>query len=142
MITFNRVYSRSKPWSVWNQLSAELNDIWEQHSQSSHAPANLWTREDEAVLTVLIPSRRLEDVQVSVHRDVVTIEAAAAADDLPEGTASLRRERHHPQFSRKVKLPFEIDPEQVEATYERGQLRIQLRRHQSTLPTKIAVKSA
>jgi HSP20 family protein len=45
------------------------------------------------------------------------------------------------KFTRKLQLPFEVDPAQTEATYERGVLRVQLSRPESSRPRKITVKS-
>jgi len=45
------------------------------------------------------------------------------------------------KFTRKLQLPFEVDPAKTEATYEKGVLRVHLSRPESNRPRKITVRS-
>jgi HSP20 family protein len=90
-------------------------------------------------VSVELPGRDAEDIQVSVHRDVLTLELKNGSSAPPEGATPVRVERNRPTVTRQLRLPFEVDAERVEATYERGVLRIHLYRHQATMPTKVTV---
>jgi len=141
MLTSNRIHSYLDPWKVWNQLHNELNDLWTPGAIAPEMPLNLWKKEDQAILDVELPGRRLEDIDVSVHRDVVTVEVEAAERDVPENGTDVREERQLVPMARHVRLPFEIDTDRVEATYDRGLLRVALHRLASTLPSKVTVKA-
>ena len=141
MLTSNRIHSYFDPWKVWHQLHNELNDLWTPGSITPEMPLNVWKKEDQAILDVELPGRRLEDIDVSVHRDVVTVELGAGDRDMPENGTPVREERRLAPLSRHVRLPFEIDTERVGATYDRGMLRVELHRLASTLPSKVTVKA-
>ncbi|MGD9854525.1 MAG: Hsp20/alpha crystallin family protein [Planctomycetaceae bacterium] len=141
MLTSNRIVSSFDPLGFWHQFYGDLNDVWPVRQVAAEMPLNLWTSAEGAELNAELPGRELDDVQVSVHRDVVSIEARATASESPETATAVRQERVHPQISRQVRLPFEIDPDRVQASYERGVLRIMLQRHQSTMPSKVTVKA-
>ena len=141
MLTTNRIHSYFDPWKVWHQLHNELNDLWSPGAIVAEMPLNVLKKEDQAIVDVELPGRLLEYIDVSVHRDVVTIEVGAGDRDVPENATAVREERHQDAMSRHVRLPFEIDTERVEATYDRGMLRVELRRLASTLPAKIPVKA-
>ncbi len=141
MLTSNRIHSYFDPWKVWHQLHNDLNDLWSPGSIAPEMPLNVWKKEDQAVLDVELPGRQLEDIDVSVHRDVVTVEVGAGDRDVPEKATAVREERHQTPMSRHVRLPFEVDTDRVEATYDRGMLRVELHRLASTLPAKISVKA-
>jgi HSP20 family protein len=60
--------------------------------------------------------------------------------DLPqEGPAYHRRERGVGSFSRVVRLPAEVDPDQVEAEMRQGVLTVTLPKAESARPRKIRV---
>ena len=144
MFTRNRIDSHFDPWRLWDQLHGlhgDLNELWNPPPVVSEAPLNLWSKGDAAILEVELPGRQLEDIHVSVRRNVVTVELSEAADDSAEGATAVRTERRRTPLTRQVRLPFEADTERVDATYEQGVLHINLHQHQSTLPSKITVKS-
>jgi HSP20 family protein len=128
---------------MWSQLHGELNELWgSTHPNLSEAPMNLWAKPDEAFVSIELPGRKLEDIHVSVHRDVLTIELENNAAVTPENATPVRVERNGSALTRQVRLPFEVDTDRVDATYEMGLLRIRLHRHQSTMPTKVTVSAA
>ncbi len=145
MLTTNRIMSQFDPWGMWNQLNSELNsqlgDLLNAPARSSATPVNLWTKDDEAAVHAEVPGREPADINVSVHRDIVTIEVKPLDTDDGDKPQSARRERSHNAFTRQVRLPFEIDAERVEAICEKGLLKVTLHRHESTLPAKIEVKA-
>ena len=141
MMTANRIHAHFDPWTMWRQLHGELNELWNPHSSPPDMPLNIAIRPDEAIVSVELPGREAEDIQVSVHRDVLTLELKEAALETPEEATPVRVERHRPAVTRQLRLPFEVDAERVDATYERGLLRIHLHRHQATMPTKVTVSA-
>ena len=145
MLTSNRILSQLDPWGMWNELNKEFNSqmgaFLHPPHRSPQIPVNLWVKDDQAMVQTEVPGREPSDIDVSVHRDVLTIDAkpleVAAADVTKQG----RRERSNLAATRQIQLPFEIDPERVEAICERGMLTVTLHRHESTLPSKIEVKA-
>jgi HSP20 family protein len=102
--------------------------------------ANVWSNPDGAVATAEMPGVNPDDIDISVVGD--TLSGGRQPDEPGEGATYHRRERRHGRFSRAYQLPFEIDSNQVEATYEKGVLHISLPRAQEEKPKRVAVKSA
>ena len=81
-------------------------------------------------------------VEVTLDRGVLTIageRAATAADG--EGQVNVySRERTGGRFRRAVNLPDDVDPQQVNASYRDGVLRVSIARRQAAQPQRIAIQ--
>jgi HSP20 family protein len=145
MLATNRLQYPGNAWNLFNQMqedfSRELSGWFAAASTTSKLPLGVWTKDNEALIAVELPGRESSDIDVSVHRDVVTIETKPAAEELPEVATILRRERSLDGMRRQFQLPFEPDPDRIDATYERGMLVLRLTAHESMQPAKIEVKA-
>lgn len=145
MLTANRIRPYSTPWRLFSQMqqdfSRDLSDWIATASALGNPPLGVWTKQDEALVVVELPGVDPAEIEVSVHRDVLTIETKGGARELPEGAQVLRRERTSDGMKRQVQLPFELDPQKVDATHERGLLVLRLAAHESAQPAKIVVKA-
>ena len=103
---------------------------------------NVWTNEDGAMATVRLPGVNSEDLDISVKENSVTIAGSRSSEELPEEANYLRRELRSGDFSRTFQLPFNVDANKVEATFENGILHLSVPRAEADKPRKIAVKSA
>lgn len=145
MLTTNRILSQIDPWGMWNELNKEFNSQMGAFLSSPilppETPVNLWAKEDQAIVQAEVPGREPGDIDVSVHRHLLVIEVKSGQQEQSDEARQGRRERNNAAITRQVQLPFEIDPERVEAICERGVLTITLHRHESTLPSKVQVKA-
>ena len=103
---------------------------------------NIWTNEDGVIVEAKLPGATPEDFEISVEGETVTVAGDRAQKALEEGEKFLRRERRYGKFSRTFQLPFAIEADEIEATFEKGILRISLPRAEADKPKKIAVKTA
>lgn len=87
-----------------------------------------------------LPGLALSDIDVSVTGDELTIRGKRQIS-LPEGAASLRRERPAGEFERTISLPVEIDVDRVEASLTNGVLLITLPKARSAQPRKVEVRA-
>lgn len=146
MMTANRIRPQLMPWRLFDQVQEdfqrELSDWFGAAGRGLDASLGIWTRDEAALVAMELPARQPEDIDVSVHGNVITIEAKAPTEpELPQGARLLRRERTAERVRRQLQLPFEIDPGSVEASYERGLLVVRLNAHESAQPAKIEVKA-
>jgi HSP20 family protein len=111
-------------------------------SAPAYPAANLWSNPDGAVITAEMPGANPDDIDIAVVGDTLTLSGKRQPDQPGEGATYHRRERRHGDFSRAYELPFEIDSDRVEATYERGVLHISLPRAQEEKPKRVTIKSA
>jgi HSP20 family protein len=145
MLTANRIRPYTLPWKLFEQVHEDLNREFSDWfgSAASHNPSvGVWTKDGSALVAMELPGRELSDIDVTVQRNGLKIEAKPVAEDsLPESASYLRQERSRQQVQRRFQFPFELDPQSVEATYERGLLVVRLAAHESTQPAKIEVKA-
>jgi len=133
------------PWRELGRLPVEMNRIFAELSDAARTeyPAvNVWSGEDKLVVTAELPGVDPALLDVTVDRDVLTIEGSRETEDLSEGGAFHRRERKTGKFSRRLKLPFEVDSSLTEAEYEQGVLNLVLHKPEANKPKKIVVKTA
>jgi HSP20 family protein len=103
---------------------------------------NVWSNEEGAVVTAELPGVEVENIDISVVGDTLTLSGSRQAEELNEGEKFHRRERGFGKFSRSFQLPFRVESDKIEATFEKGVLHISLPRSEADKPKKIDVKSA
>jgi HSP20 family protein len=137
---------RGSQWRELERLRREMDRLsadWPRAGWGAAAayPAmNVWTNEDGAVVTAELPGVAPEDIDISVVNETLTVTGTRQRDEV-EGATYHRRERSQGRFTRSFQLPFRIESDQVEASFERGVLHINLPRAEADKPKKIAVKA-
>jgi HSP20 family protein len=102
---------------------------------------NALTGKESVILTAELPGINPDKLNIAVQNDTLSISGSRDIDALKEGEVYHRQERSHGQFSRTIKLPFNANPEKVDASYKKGILSITLQRSEADKPKKIAIKS-
>jgi len=143
-------YQREFQSSVWNeleQLQREMNK-WmntafsERFLASTSFPAlNIWASDDSQVIAAELPGVNVDDIEINVIGDSLTIKGERLLANLPENAQPHRQERFSGKFSRSLQLPFQVDAEKIEARYENGILTIKLPRAEADLPKRIKVNA-
>jgi len=109
----------------------------------SHFPAmNTWEGDEGMIITAEIPGVLPENIDVAVKDDILTLSGNRDSEELPEGMQYNRRERGRGEFSRSIRLQFQVDTENVQATFKNGILEIELPRLPEEKPRKIEIKPA
>jgi HSP20 family protein len=143
-----------RPYTGWRstqremeRLRREMNRLfsdWPSQAGWSTAPSypamNVWTDEDSAIVTAELPGVNLDNIDISVENDVLTLRGERQRDE-QEGVTYHRRERRSGSFVRTFRVPFRVDAEQVEATFKNGVLSIALPRAEEDKPKRISVKA-
>src|SRR5262245_23670743 len=88
-----------------------------------------------------LPGVELKDLEIHVTGGKELTLKGERRPVAPEGGVWHRQERAFGAFTRTLTLPFAVDPDKVEARLENGVLTIQLAKHESAKPRKIAVKA-
>lgn len=133
--------------SIWRDFD-RLNDaitrsFLENGSASvrSFPPLNVYTREDEAFVQAFLPGIDIEDIDLSVKDNSLTIRGKKREEDLSEGTEVHVREVFSGDFSRTLEFPFRLDSERVTADLKNGVLGILLPRAEADKPKKIRIQT-
>ena len=111
------------------------------HYSASFPPVNVWSGENEAVVTAEIPGVNIKDLSINLNGDVLTIEGERKTNSLSEADILHRCERCGGRFSKTVRLPCEIENNAAKAKLANGILRITLARKESSKPRKIDVQA-
>jgi HSP20 family protein len=144
-----------RPYAGWTssrremeRLRREMNRLfgeWPTGARWGNTPSypamNVWTDEDSAVVTAELPGVILENIEISVEDDTMTLRGTRQPDEEEEGATFHRRERRHGTFLRTLRLPFRVDAENVDATLKSGILNVVLPRAEEDKPKKITVRA-
>lgn len=127
------------PWREFDRMSRLLNNAT---TQSTEYPAvNVWVNGEDAVLTSEIPGVSTDDIDISVSGNAVTLKGKRKADEEKDIESYHRHELWHGNFSKTVKLPFNVDSEKVHASYKNGILHVELPKLEAEKPKKINIES-
>lgn len=128
------------PFRDIRRLQNEANRMSERGTaRTSEFPAiNAYANQDDVVITAELPGMKSKDLDVSLHRDAVTL-GGERQTDIDEARAYHRRERRQGRFVRTLSLPFIVDPNGVEASMTNGVLRLKLPRAEEDKPKRINV---
>ena len=75
-------------------------------------------------VTVEVPGVDEKDIDVSVADQMLTISGEKKSEFEHKEGDRYRSERSYGKFSRSISLPFAIDPDKVEAKYDKGVLKL------------------
>lgn len=133
-------------WDEMERLQREMNRLFESIDRgwmpASGFPAvNVWMSDEGAVVTAELPGMEAKDLDIGVIGDTLTITGERKPEELPKDAVYHRQERGAGKFTRTIDLPFQVDSSKVQATLEKGVLRILLPRAEQDKPRKITVKT-
>ncbi len=134
------------PWGALDELQREMDLLFGgfggTRGRGEFPGLNIWTSEDDAVVRAELPGINLEDLDLSVQDDTVTIRSRRQEEKLQKGEQYLRRERGRGEFTRTVALPFRVESDQAKAAYLNGILEIRLPRAEADKPRKIEITAS
>jgi|AP95_1055475.scaffolds.fasta_scaffold07292_5 HSP20 family protein len=148
-ITLKRggLVARPHAWNPWSGLEdfgfgLERFFAWgvpDWYEEPAYPAVNLYSGDDEAVVTAELPGYSAEEIEVSVAGNALTLRGSRASDEASEGEAYRRRERRGNSFSRAVKIPFKVGEKGISAEFKDGILTVKLPRADEDKPKKIKV---
>jgi HSP20 family protein len=130
-----------------DQLQREMNRLFDPSLQGrpfrspSYPAINLWTNEDGQVISAEMPGVRMEDIDISLTADALSLSGTRYPDEVAKEAHYHRQERSYGSFSRSLQLPFMVDPDKVEANFKNGVLTIWLPRAEADKPRSITIKA-
>ena len=97
--------------------------------------------ENQLVLKAELPGMKKEDIEISLHGDVLTLAGERKEDVAHEKTEVYRAERFLGKFQRTLTLPVPVDAGNVLASYKNGVLTVTLPKAEQAKPKQIEVKA-
>jgi HSP20 family protein len=144
------MYRRAGDWDAGSEL-AQLQEEMNRLSRRATRPVNRRGRrvfpaiiisatDEKLLVRAEVPGMKLEDLNISVSDDTLTLEGLRSTGEQLEGGWYHRRERESGGFSRAVRLAAEVEGDKAEATYVAGVLTISLPLKKAAKPRQIPVK--
>lgn len=131
-----------------DRMRREMNRMFRAASGSAlstpegYPAINMWLDGDKVILTAELPGVSSDVLDISIEGNTLTLSGERQTEELPEGATYHRRECGCGKFTRVVKLPYQIDVDQVDARLSEGVLNIELERAEADKPRKIKVLGA
>lgn len=86
-----------------------------------------------------LPGVNLDDINVNIHDDVLTISAETSPAEYGENTRVLVRERRTGKYSRSLRFPVAVNGDAIEASFDNGVLSIIVPKAEEAKPRHIPV---
>ncbi len=96
--------------------------------------------ENEIVVKAEVPGCKAEDIDISVYGNTLTISGEKKAEEEKKEKGYYHLERSYGSFRRELRLPGDVDPDKVEASYKNGVLTIALPKSEKEKAVKVKVK--
>jgi HSP20 family protein len=104
-------------------------------------PTDLVETEDHLVLRADLPGMEREDVEIEVKDGVLTVSGERKAQHEEKREGFHRVERSFGRFSRALELPKGVEPDSIDASFERGVLEVRMPKPAERKPTRIEIRS-
>lgn len=108
---------------------------------SDYPPLNVWRGQDGIVVTAEVPGARLEELEITVHQNTLTLKGRRESEVAGKDVTFHRQEREYGAFARTVTLPYSVDPDGVTASASNGILYVELPRPETDKPRRIQIKA-
>jgi HSP20 family protein len=102
-------------------------------------PMDLVETDDHFVLRADLPGLSEGDVNIELEDNVLTVSGERKAEHEERKEGYYRVERASGTFSRSLTLPEGIDPDAVQASFDRGVLEVRIPKPEERKPRKVAI---
>jgi len=138
------IRTRKHPYTQFvNELLEEkrrrTGEVNEFENKASGLALDVDENEDRYSVYVNLPGVNLDDINVNIHDDVLSISAETNATEYDENTRILVRERRTGKLSRSLRFPVAVNGEAVEASFDNGVLNIIVPKAEEAKPRQIPV---
>src|ERR1700693_800760 len=102
-------------------------------------PVDVYEDEHNVTLKIEVPGIDEKDIDVRIENNTLTVHGERKFEKEEKEENFRRVERQYGSFTRQFTLPNTVDPEQVNATYDKGVLKITLAKKAEAKPKQIKV---
>jgi HSP20 family protein len=142
------VITRWDPFREFSTLQDRMNRLFrdsfgegqEALSTSTFAPpVDVYEDEHNVTLKIEVPGIDEKDIDVRIENNTLTVHGERKFEKEEKEENYRRVERQYGSFTRSFTLPNTVDPENVQANYEKGVLKIKLAKKAEAKPKQIKV---
>jgi HSP20 family protein len=142
MLTINRIHALGPLSRAHREMSDLFNAVMSTPAPTQGPAMNIWENDQAWFIEAELPGFRMEDLDVTVQGDQVSIKGRREVA-VPESATYLRRERAPTcSFERAWTLPGDVASDKVEAALANGVLLVTLPKTAAAQPRKITVRQS
>lgn len=144
-------WDRPDPLDSLTHIQREMSDLLDflsstppkgTYINAEFPPIIVSTSGDNVIVRAEIPGIKVNDLDVQVVNDVLTIKGERKTSIEVSKTTYLRRERPYGTFARGIVLPERVDAEKVAASYKNGVLVVTLPKAPESKPKQVIIKKS
>jgi HSP20 family protein len=142
------VLTRWDPFREFTTLQDRMNRLFRgSFSEGQEAlttstiapPGDVYEEEHNVTLKIEVPGIDEKDIDVRIENNTLTVHGERKFEKEEKEENYRRVEREYGSFTRSFTLPNTVDPENVQANYEKGVLKIKLAKKAEAKPKQIKV---
>jgi HSP20 family protein len=139
---------RWEPVRELNTIQGEINRLFNSFFDTpvSEGAGRRWLpamdlveADDHYVLRADLPGLGEDDVKIEVEGNILTVSGERKAEHEQRGEGYHRLERSYGSFTRSLTLPEGVDPETVQASFERGVLEVRIPKPEQKQPRRVSI---
>ena len=129
-----------------NATPGRTRAVWSANGRTQNQGSlalDVYATDDEAVVLAAIPGVDPEKIEISIEKNTLTLKgeiANSATSEQGKSATWYLHELPSGSFQRSLTLPWEIDVEAADATFQHGLLRLTLPKAQAEKPKQIRVR--
>ena len=135
--TSEPVFSPKVKANTWLEVEEEIEPVEEVGELS----VDVYQTDNDIVVQAMIAGVRPEDLNVSITREMVTLEGRRQKSAEVEGDGYFMKELYWGAFARKILLPCEVEPSEAEAYEKSGLLTLRMPKIDKARTQKVKVRS-
>ena len=124
---------------VWNRFLGET-PVARTFTEEWLPSVDISETEDKLLIKAELPGLEAKDVKVSVSGDILTIKGEKKKEEEEKDEHHYCVERYYGSFQRSFQLPTSVKEDKVEATFDKGVLKVTLPKVEEAKKKEIEVK--
>jgi HSP20 family protein len=128
-------------------MDRAFDTLWGEATTAANLPqipVDIYERDNSVFISAAVPGIAPENIDITVEDSVLTIRGEVQREWESNDTKVYRREQRYGQFVRSIRLPEELDTENIDAEFQNGQVTIRIPKVEAPKPQsrKVLIRSA
>jgi HSP20 family protein len=128
--------------NLQNHVNRLADSLWSGQKESWVPAVDVFDTKDAVVLKAELPGMKVDDIQIEVDDNVLTIKGERSFTEKVDEERYYRVERRYGSFQRSLALPQGVRADDIHAAYEDGVLEVTVPKSEAEKPRRIEVRAA
>jgi HSP20 family protein len=127
-------------YNVLNDLNSIIDAFIEPQYNAKNELSQIQYKEGENNITIkyMVPGATADKIDIQLENNILKV--SFTKEEEKSDAKYVRRERTYGSYSKSIKLPYRVDPENINAELKDGILVINLEKAEEAKPRKIEVR--